>query len=43
LRHEQHIKWEIPVKYVRDIPKLGTGKVDHRELQKVISEDKIAK
>jgi acyl-[acyl-carrier-protein]-phospholipid O-acyltransferase / long-chain-fatty-acid--[acyl-carrier-protein] ligase len=25
------------LKYVRDIPKLGTGKVDHRELQKVIS------
>jgi len=24
------------VKYVRDIPKLGTGKVDHRELQKMI-------
>jgi acyl-[acyl-carrier-protein]-phospholipid O-acyltransferase / long-chain-fatty-acid--[acyl-carrier-protein] ligase len=25
------------VKYVRDIPKLGTGKVNHRELQKLIS------
>jgi acyl-[acyl-carrier-protein]-phospholipid O-acyltransferase/long-chain-fatty-acid--[acyl-carrier-protein] ligase len=25
------------VKYVRDIPKLGTGKIDHRELQKMIS------
>ena len=24
------------VKYVRDIPKLGTGKVNHRELQKLI-------
>jgi acyl-[acyl-carrier-protein]-phospholipid O-acyltransferase/long-chain-fatty-acid--[acyl-carrier-protein] ligase len=24
------------VKYLRDIPKLGTGKVDHRELQKLI-------
>jgi len=24
------------VKYVRDIPKLGTGKIDHRELQKMI-------
>ncbi len=26
------------IKYVRDIPKLGTGKVDHRELQKAIAE-----
>jgi acyl-[acyl-carrier-protein]-phospholipid O-acyltransferase/long-chain-fatty-acid--[acyl-carrier-protein] ligase len=26
------------VKYVRDIPKLGTGKVNHRELQKLIVE-----
>jgi acyl-[acyl-carrier-protein]-phospholipid O-acyltransferase/long-chain-fatty-acid--[acyl-carrier-protein] ligase len=26
------------IKYMRDIPKLGTGKVDHRELQKTISE-----
>jgi acyl-[acyl-carrier-protein]-phospholipid O-acyltransferase / long-chain-fatty-acid--[acyl-carrier-protein] ligase len=25
------------VKYVRDIPKLGTGKIDHRSLQKMIS------
>jgi len=25
------------IKYVRDIPKLGTGKVNHRELQKIIS------
>jgi acyl-[acyl-carrier-protein]-phospholipid O-acyltransferase/long-chain-fatty-acid--[acyl-carrier-protein] ligase len=24
------------VKYVRDIPKLGTGKIDHRELQKMV-------
>jgi acyl-[acyl-carrier-protein]-phospholipid O-acyltransferase/long-chain-fatty-acid--[acyl-carrier-protein] ligase len=24
------------VKYVRDIPKLGTGKVNHRELQKIV-------
>ncbi len=24
------------VKYVREIPKLGTGKVNHRELQKII-------
>jgi acyl-[acyl-carrier-protein]-phospholipid O-acyltransferase / long-chain-fatty-acid--[acyl-carrier-protein] ligase len=24
------------VKYVRDIPKLGSGKIDHRELQKMI-------
>jgi len=24
------------VKFVREIPKLGTGKVDHRELQKMI-------
>jgi acyl-[acyl-carrier-protein]-phospholipid O-acyltransferase / long-chain-fatty-acid--[acyl-carrier-protein] ligase len=31
------------IKYVKDIPKLGTGKVDHRELQKIISEDKGAK
>jgi len=31
------------IKYVRDIPKLGTGKVNHRELQKIISEDKSAK
>jgi acyl-[acyl-carrier-protein]-phospholipid O-acyltransferase / long-chain-fatty-acid--[acyl-carrier-protein] ligase len=31
------------IKYVRDIPKLGTGKVNHRELQKIISEDKTAK
>jgi acyl-[acyl-carrier-protein]-phospholipid O-acyltransferase/long-chain-fatty-acid--[acyl-carrier-protein] ligase len=28
------------LKYVRNIPKLGTGKVDHRELQKTISEVK---
>jgi hypothetical protein len=26
------------VKYVRDIPKLGTGKIDHRALQKMIPE-----
>jgi acyl-[acyl-carrier-protein]-phospholipid O-acyltransferase/long-chain-fatty-acid--[acyl-carrier-protein] ligase len=31
------------IKYVRDIPKLGTGKVNHRELEKVIAEDKGAK
>jgi acyl-[acyl-carrier-protein]-phospholipid O-acyltransferase / long-chain-fatty-acid--[acyl-carrier-protein] ligase len=31
------------LKYVKDIPKLCTGKVDHRELQKIISEDKTAK
>jgi acyl-[acyl-carrier-protein]-phospholipid O-acyltransferase/long-chain-fatty-acid--[acyl-carrier-protein] ligase len=31
------------IKYVRDIPKLGTGKVDHRALEKIISEDKTAK
>lgn len=31
------------IKYVRDIPKLGTGKVDHRELQNTISEDKGTK
>jgi acyl-[acyl-carrier-protein]-phospholipid O-acyltransferase/long-chain-fatty-acid--[acyl-carrier-protein] ligase len=30
------------IKYVRDIPKLGTGKVNHRELQKMIAEDKAA-
>ncbi len=30
------------IKYVRDIPKLGTGKVNHRDLQKIISEDKPA-
>ena len=24
------------VKYVRDIPKLGTGKINHRELQKIV-------
>ena len=28
------------LKYVRDIPKLGTGKVDHRQLQKIISDEK---
>ncbi len=28
------VPWEV--KYVRDIPKLGTGKIDHRELQKMI-------
>jgi acyl-[acyl-carrier-protein]-phospholipid O-acyltransferase / long-chain-fatty-acid--[acyl-carrier-protein] ligase len=28
------------IKYVRDIPKLGTGKVNHRELQKMIAEEK---
>jgi acyl-[acyl-carrier-protein]-phospholipid O-acyltransferase/long-chain-fatty-acid--[acyl-carrier-protein] ligase len=27
------------VKYLRDIPKLGTGKVNHRELEKLISAD----
>jgi len=26
--------WPKELKYVRDIPKLGTGKVDHRRLQK---------
>jgi acyl-[acyl-carrier-protein]-phospholipid O-acyltransferase/long-chain-fatty-acid--[acyl-carrier-protein] ligase len=26
------------IKYMRDIPKLGTGKVDHRQLQKMIAE-----
>jgi acyl-[acyl-carrier-protein]-phospholipid O-acyltransferase/long-chain-fatty-acid--[acyl-carrier-protein] ligase len=31
------------IKFVKDIPKLGTGKVDHRELQKIISEEKPAK
>ena len=31
------------IKYVRDIPKLGTGKVNHRELQKIISEHQTAK
>ncbi len=30
------------IKYVRDIPKLGTGKVNHRELQKIIAEEKGA-
>jgi acyl-[acyl-carrier-protein]-phospholipid O-acyltransferase/long-chain-fatty-acid--[acyl-carrier-protein] ligase len=25
------------IKYIREIPKLGTGKVDHRELQKLIT------
>lgn len=28
------------VKYIRDIPKLGTGKVNHRELQKMIAEER---
>lgn len=28
------------IKYVHDIPKLGTGKVNHRELQKVIEAEK---
>jgi acyl-[acyl-carrier-protein]-phospholipid O-acyltransferase/long-chain-fatty-acid--[acyl-carrier-protein] ligase len=28
------------IKYVREIPKLGTGKVNHRELQKMIEEQK---
>jgi acyl-[acyl-carrier-protein]-phospholipid O-acyltransferase/long-chain-fatty-acid--[acyl-carrier-protein] ligase len=27
------------IKYVRDIPKLGTGKVDHRELQQTICKE----
>ena len=27
------------IRCVRDIPKLGTGKVDHRELQRILSED----
>jgi acyl-[acyl-carrier-protein]-phospholipid O-acyltransferase/long-chain-fatty-acid--[acyl-carrier-protein] ligase len=27
------------VKYLRDIPKLGTGKVNHRELQRLIDEE----
>jgi acyl-coenzyme A synthetase/AMP-(fatty) acid ligase len=31
------------IKYVRDIPKLGTGKVNHRELQKIIADEKDAK
>jgi acyl-[acyl-carrier-protein]-phospholipid O-acyltransferase / long-chain-fatty-acid--[acyl-carrier-protein] ligase len=31
------------IKYVRDIPKLGTGKVNHRELQKIIAEDRSSK
>jgi acyl-[acyl-carrier-protein]-phospholipid O-acyltransferase/long-chain-fatty-acid--[acyl-carrier-protein] ligase len=31
------------LKFVRDIPKLGTGKVDHRQLQQIIAEDKGAK
>ena len=31
------------LKYVRDIPKLGTGKVNHRELQQTIAEDKTVK
>ena len=30
------------IKYVPDIPKLGTGKADYRELQKIISEDNTA-
>jgi len=30
------------IKSVREIPKLGTGKVNHRELQKLISEEKPA-
>jgi acyl-[acyl-carrier-protein]-phospholipid O-acyltransferase/long-chain-fatty-acid--[acyl-carrier-protein] ligase len=30
------------IKYVREIPKLGTGKVDHRQLQKIIAGDKPA-
>ena len=30
------------LKYMRDIPKLGTGKVNHRELQQTILEDKPA-
>jgi len=30
------------LKYLRDIPKLGTGKVNHRELQKFITENKDA-
>ena len=28
------------IKFVREIPKLGTGKVNHRELQKIINESK---
>ncbi len=31
------------IKSVREIPKLGTGKVNHRELQKLISEETPAK
>ena len=31
------------IKYVRDIPKLGTGKVNHRELQTIIAGDKGGK
>ncbi len=27
------------VKFVREIPKLGTGKVNHRELQKRLTEN----
>jgi len=27
------------IKYVHDIPKLGTGKVDHLQLQKLLAED----
>jgi acyl-[acyl-carrier-protein]-phospholipid O-acyltransferase/long-chain-fatty-acid--[acyl-carrier-protein] ligase len=30
------------IKYVRHIPKLSTGKADHRELQKIISEGGLA-
>jgi acyl-[acyl-carrier-protein]-phospholipid O-acyltransferase/long-chain-fatty-acid--[acyl-carrier-protein] ligase len=30
------------LKYVRDIPKLGTGKVNHRELQKTIADNQTA-
>jgi acyl-[acyl-carrier-protein]-phospholipid O-acyltransferase/long-chain-fatty-acid--[acyl-carrier-protein] ligase len=30
------------IKFVRDIPKLGTGKVNHRELQKILAEEKQA-
>jgi acyl-[acyl-carrier-protein]-phospholipid O-acyltransferase / long-chain-fatty-acid--[acyl-carrier-protein] ligase len=31
------------IKAVREIPKLGTGKINHRELQKLISEETVAK
>jgi len=31
------------IKAVREIPKLGTGKINHRELQKLIDEERVAK